>query len=621
MLKGRRNYICLNRWKQFLHGLDWTVERNVLEAVLPLIAWVGETQTGDIEETGAFNPTRWPWIWAQIRSETGFCRNPQCAFSNVCFVQRVRRAAKTADLVVVNHALLLSDLGSKNRVLAEYSNLIVDEAHNLENAATESLGMEWSYWSLSQFVSQLALAPEDPRCPWKALHAIRQSVRPPHPNFWETLGRQISDSVEESAYLLRKNGELFNVLFQQLSLREVWSNGYPAKIRYRNWMAEFPEAKPVTEELLQHLTSLRDLLQGIRGNLAMVSTRGLGDTEVQAVEELRSTASGFSEGISELLATLSLLTTQNSEEFVYWIDAGNGKDPRQMRICCAPLDVSDLLYENLFERLDTVVFTSATLAVGGSFDHFESRTGINRIEADRRVHKILGSPFDFHRQVRVLIPRFIPSPRDDQFIQVGIQIILRAVRSARRATLALFTSYQMLDRAYEALRDDLRKEEIAVLAQGKSGSRRNLVQMMKEGRAHVLLGTQSFWEGVDLPGEALELLIITKLPFDVPSEPIVEARAERLEKQGKSSFYEYILPNAVLKFRQGFGRLIRSRSDRGVVILLDSRILMSRYGSLFYHSLPVEPEVISDMEELEQKVATWFHQDNGDRVLIYSYEE
>ena len=232
--------------------------------------------------------------------------------------------------------------------------------------------------------------------------------------------------------------------------------------------------------------------------------------------------------------------------------------------------------------------------------------GFDLLPPERVNTKIVGSPFDYEDQMHVLVPKYMPNPNQIQFIDKTSRLIERSMAETRRATLVLFTSYKMLNQVFEQLKSMLHAGDLIAVAQGKSGSRINLLRMLSEGKAHALLGTHSFWEGVDLPGDALEILFITKLPFEVPSEPIVEARIEQMDQKGENSFYGYSLPNAVLKFRQGIGRLIRSRNDRGVVVLLDSRLVTSRYGSFFINSMPVTPTVVSNDEEFIKNLLNWF---------------
>jgi ATP-dependent DNA helicase DinG len=259
----------------------------------------------------------------------------------------------------------------------------------------------------------------------------------------------------------------------------------------------------------------------------------------------------------------------------------------------------------VYNRLRTAIHTSATLSVAGQFDYFLSRIGLHLVEPERLRTLSLGSPFDFDEQALVCLPAYLPSPKDARFLGEAIEVLYQALLASRGGALVLFTSYEMLDRAYEELKESLGQQGILVLGQGKDGSRTNILNRFRQEHESVLMGTNSFWEGVDIPGESLRSLVLTKLPFLVPTEPLVEAHMEELEKQGRNSFTEYVLPEAVIRFRQGFGRLIRRRDDRGVVLILDRRVLSTRYGSTFLRSLPTRTWALDSPQALVQDIRRW----------------
>jgi len=603
LLKGRNNYLCLDRWEEFWRSVDFATDARDLEAAMVLAVWQAETATGDVEEASGFQANRNIRLWAQIRSEGYACKGNACTFKDQCYVQRVRQAAKTADIVVVNHSLLLSDLMTQHKILGDYQNLIIDEAHNFENVATEYLGKEWSRWSLQNPLQYLAEKGDSRSAFLKDLNPVlvqlaaeqRQEIL----QVLEKIGHRAAELIELNAAFFARVSQL--VLANRFTERD-----YARKIRYKSWLNEFPNLEEYSKQLRHHLNGLLERLKGLLNRLAEIPVRGVSAEGARLWEQGVTLLQEEYEELANVQMVVRHLLFETGEDYVRWIEPVGGRDSTDVRFRSAPLDVAPLLYELLFKNLEMVVFTSATLSVAGSFEYFSRRLGISQLPAVRRLQKILGSPFDYRKQVRGLIPQFLPNPKLPEFVLHGSQVLFEVLRAARRSTLVLFTSYQMLDQVYRDIRQRLQEEDLAVIAQGRSGSRNNLLRMLREGQAQVLLGTQSFWEGVDLPGDALEMLVITKLPFEVPSEPVIQARMEKIEQDGGNSFYQYTVPNAVLKFRQGFGRLIRSREDRGIVLLLDTRIVSTRYGGVFYQSLPVEPEVLPNLDELLERVVDWF---------------
>jgi ATP-dependent DNA helicase DinG len=285
------------------------------------------------------------------------------------------------------------------------------------------------------------------------------------------------------------------------------------------------------------------------------------------------------------------------------------KESPDCKLCMAPLEVGESLNELIYENLRTAIFTSATLSVNGDFTYIKDRLGLNLVDGERVKSLCLGSTFEFEKQAKVLIPSFIPSPKSDGYAEMTKELLEDCGRRFKKNILALFTSYEMLDRVYSSLKDSFKSEGILLLGQGKDGQSTNLFERFKGEKGAILLGTSSFWEGVDAPGKALEILILVKLPFAVPTEPLAAARMEKLEALGKNPFMTYSLPEAVIKFKQGFGRLIRKKDDYGLVIILDSRVLTQRYGRVFLDSLPVKSLTVKNKKELADQISSWFEKE------------
>jgi ATP-dependent DNA helicase DinG len=272
----------------------------------------------------------------------------------------------------------------------------------------------------------------------------------------------------------------------------------------------------------------------------------------------------------------------------------------------APLEVNQLLAKTLYPQLDSIVFTSATIAIRGIFKYFSLQMGLNLVENKVIRERVVPSPFAFDKQSVLLTTPFLPDPSDPYFQAQSITVLRRILDIAKVGCLVLFTSYKDLNMVYESLEKEFFEKDIPLLAQGKGASRSAILKEFREHGRGVLLGTSSFWEGIDVQGESLSMLIIYKLPFQVPSEPIVEAYIEKIERQGKNSFLHYMLPNALLKLRQGFGRLIRSKTDKGIVVIMDSRVVTKQYGSYFREVLPTKTVDTRNILELEDIISRFF---------------
>lgn len=581
LIKGRGNYLCRRRWERlFRDGLS-EIGRHERRLLLYLVLWAQETETGDIEEHAGFP---WRGLWGKLCSEAGSCLGNGCPFHEACFVASARRRALGSHVVVVNHSLVFSDLAAEHSVLGEYRNVIFDEAHTLEKVASQHLGRELSPWRLRSLISKLQGEGESGLLP--------------------VLGAELKASeVPARSAILGKVGELValcgNVMeagerfFGEIAGRLPDPGPYGAKVRIRD--GRFFEE--VQEHLERLLCGLRDLQEGL--NLL-----GGWLDEVSDAEEWRAELEGARDALGELAEDLKFVTEVGRDEFVYWAELPPGEG-REVKLCSAPLDVAPFL-EDFYGKMRTVVMTSATLSVGGDFGYMVGRLGLDGFQAGRVRTLRVGSPFDYEGQVLVCVPTFLPSPKEEGY-EEAVEEVLRALTlEVRRGTLALFTSHRMLREVHSSLREELGDEGVLLLGQGLDGPRSFLAKRFREEVGSVLLGTDSFWEGVDVPGEALEVLVIVRLPFSVPTEPLVEAKCERLRMEGRDPFWEHSLPEAVIKFRQGFGRLVRHSNDRGVVVILDGRAVRSKYGRKFLDSLPVGFRKVRSLEELVRLVRGWF---------------
>ena len=600
LLKGRGNYLCRNKWSRFLES-DIPLTQEECRMLLPLIVWAEETETGDIEENSGFSMRRGGhMLWSKICSESGSCLGQKCRFYNQCFLMKIRRAALKAHIVVVNHSLLFSDLASENAVLGDYRNVILDEAHNLEKVAAQYLGRELTLWHIRNLVTRLYNRGEMKS---GLLPMLRNRIAgvPLKSGIKGAFETEIEGLIELCDSVWRTANDFFGALCEKLRQRVPSGARYTQKIRFKSEPNIFEKVSEVLAELTDRLSKLSLELSKFCEWL-----RELEHDSFQLQEELTADLDGRRQDAQEITDNLDFITAAEDENTVYWVELPVREDRFDLRFFAAPLDVSTYLAEQFYSEMHTIVFTSATLAIRGNFKYFSIRLGLDGSEAHRVRTLGVGAPFDYEQQVLVCVPSYLPSPKAPTFQQSVTDLLRNFAIQINRGTLALFTSYGMLNRSYQDIRDALNAEGILLLGQGLDGSRTHIIGQFKENRSSVLFGTDSFWEGVDVPGEALELLVITKLPFAVPTEPLVAAQIEKLEQAGKNAFLHYSVPEAVIRFRQGFGRLIRHRTDVGAVIVLDNRVITSRYGSVFLDSLPARHRTFASEEEMMAGIREWF---------------
>ena len=606
LLKGRNNYICLNRWASALNNPDASLTPYERIGALPLVLWAETTRTGDITENTGFDAVRQASLWAKICSDPGFCRSQRCRNNGRCFASNIRRTSARAHLVVINHSLLFSDLVTENAILGEFSHLVLDEAHNLEKVAAHYLGKELSIWRVRNIT--------DPLCgPGSSdagtLPALRHWIATSDPD--PATARAFDAGIKAATAAAQDLWLRARTFFEDLSQHFVKHAGRPGsefreKIRYRPGESTFDALTESLDPFLHALGALCSRLKDLSDWLRDLP----GDTFVNQ-DEICNELGGCIETTQTVLDDLNDLVTANDENAVYWLELPVREKSADTRLFSAPLDVSGMLNGGLYEGKSSIVFTSATLGIRGKLTYFLRRMGLESMPGTRLQTLCLGSPFDYGKQALVCAPRFMPSPKSSEYQQAVAALLHKLMLKTKRGTLALFTSYGMLNRTYDAIKPDLRSNGVLVLGQGIDGSRTNITDRFKLEETAMLLGTDSFWEGIDVPGNALQVLGIVRLPFAVPSEPLVAAHIEELEKQGKDPFLNYSVPEAILKFRQGFGRLIRNKTDRGAVVVLDSRVLSTRYGRAFLEALPVGHHAFNSQEEMIGAIADWFEDTNG----------
>jgi ATP-dependent DNA helicase DinG len=542
LLKGRSNYWCLARGERFARNPTFVLREDA--ARWPEIAaWAGETGTGDRAELDL--PDQFA-SWREMSASGENCLGRECDRYEDCFVNRARAKAAAAQLVVVNHHLFFADLAMRTsragaEVIPEYEAVVFDEAHALEEVATEYFGLQVSSFRVEELVRDAQRAVED---------------RP-----------DLAAAMRATTRELARSGEaFFGALAERLRPAAGPARAPAARGGGRAGAAPPDARAPLTPALLRPLAGLQEsldaALEEVRGALA-------GDENPQLAQLARRAA--------ELRVELRAVTALAEPRRVFFAEArGRGAFLR-----AAPIDVAEDLVERLYRRVDTAVFTSATLAAEGRFDFFRRRVGLAP-EFDVTELRVAG-PFDYGRQAALYVPRDLPDPSDPAFGDGAARAIreLAAVTGGR--AFVLCTSV----RAMRFLRDACRDLPYRLLLQGERPKHR-LVELFRETPS-VLFATQSFWEGVDVPGDALSLVVIDKLPFAPPNDPVVQARVRAVEQAGGDGFAEYQVSAAALALRQGFGRLVRTRTDRGLVAVLDRRIVTRGYGRAFLATLPACP--------------------------------
>jgi DNA polymerase-3 subunit epsilon/ATP-dependent DNA helicase DinG len=597
VMKGRQNYLCLKQW--FTHVNDPVEDEADASLRAKVLLWLGQTESGDRAELRL--TTEEERHWRKFASERGRCTPGRCPYaaSNQCFFHRARHNALHAHIVIANHSLVLSN-AAEGRVLPAFERLIVDEAHHLEDEATRQLSFVVDRPSLDDAVKTLARtdgAVSGGAIPVSAavLAKLTDKAAIKHTE----KARHSAEAALDSVPMINNlTGELFNRLGALVGKPRFGGAGYAQSQRITNAMRDqgrFVDAALIWDQLEGHLRTMVEtgawFLQVMdEVSLPNDDTHPLVIQRDDAVVELMTGV----DQLSDMLRMLNEVFGELQESKVYWVQRSG-----QMGLISlngAPLDVSVLLNQYVYGNLRTVVMTSATMTIDGSFDFIAEHLGLQNAKV-----LDLGSPFDHEKSTLVYIPEEMPEPNDTRYSAMMIDILADALTATRGRALVLFTSHRALREARNALKEPLERQNIIVLGQGIDGSTRNLIERLRTEPGTVVFGTSSFWEGVDVVGDALSVLIITKFPFSVPNDPIFEARSELYD----NPFMELSLPLAVLKFKKGFGRLIRTTHDRGICVILDKRAISKRYGSTFIQSLPPTNVTIGSAYDLPETAAHW----------------
>lgn len=606
LVKGRRNYVSIRRLELAHDNAAALFDTEKQAELMGLVDWAQQTRDGSLSDL-SFRPSS--EVWDEVASESDVCLRAKCPHFEECFYQRARREAASADIVVVNHHLLFSDLAVRRAqgnytapaVLPQYKRLILDEAHNLEEAATSHLGATISRRGLFRTLRRLESRGKG------LLPAFRNGLQECRNDL---LGASAIDLIDDRLLpalegARERAGSVFSFL------EDVFAGGQPVLRleedfeRHPVWPLGLDEA---LSGLLDNLGSLLEGMETLRERVS-VDQAIRDDLEPQLLE-LRGAANRVQSATDALRAALR--PPEDKLKMVRWMERQPPRDGREgnLTLNAAPLDLSSVLREAVFEKVPTVILASATLATQGNFRFVRQRLGLTALlEEDVRVQEaVFPSPFDYASQAMIVVPTDLPIPageHDPRHDEATVRAVIEHARISDGGLFVLFTSYRALRHVATELRKRRIDLEWPLFVHGE-GSRGQLVERFAASGRGILLGTTSFWEGVDVQGSALRGLIIPKLPFKVPTEPVTAARIEAIEAAGGNSFVQYMLPTAAIRMKQGFGRLIRSRADHGVVMLLDGRIAKKSYGRYFLDSLPDAPVVKAPWRDVKERMLRFY---------------
>ncbi|BDU50467.1 helicase C-terminal domain-containing protein [Haliovirga abyssi] len=592
LVKGRRNYICRRKIGNITNEDKEVLDDRNKKDLMEILNWYGLTVTGDKQEL-VIEPGF--LAWEMVSCEADLCLGSKCKYYDRCFFFKARKKIFSADVLVTNHHMYFADLSIRKEsyffnnysILPSYDLVVFDEAHNIEKVARDYFSIEVSKYMTS-----------------KILNAIYSNKKYKNQNggYLLKLVDFLKKEISKEGFTVIDNIVHNNIILNHKDFSDKFADffnsitnsfaklGMKKEIKKRLKKSDLKNIKNWEKEIVKRFAELKKVYINYKKDIIKIQ----GIIKDEDPEDKNGVILDFNryiERLHSIMKNLDFIMEIEKNEFVYWIYI-NAKQTN-VKLSATPLDVGKDLEESLYQNLDNIIFTSATLAVNNKFDYFKNSIGLE----EDVIEEVIDSPFDYKNQMEIIIPSDLKEPTDKEFLVDSSDFIKKLIEVRKGNTFLLFTSYSALNMLYYAIRDELSQKGFNLLIQGQY-PRHSLIEMFKMGNNSVLFGTDSFWEGVDVKGDRLNSVIIIKLPFKVPSEPIVEAIIEKLKSEGKSPFFEYQIPEAVIKLKQGVGRLIRSKTDKGIITLLDNRILTKNYGKQFLKSLPKGRLIIKSREKI-----------------------
>lgn len=601
LVKGMSNYVCLRKLHEAGQEMSLFPDEEQDE-LLRIEKWAGTTHDGSKSDL-SFKPK--PQTWEKACAESDTCTREKCSYYKKCHFFKARNRAKDANLLISNHSLLFADLsfrkGSEkgNGLLPDYDKVVLDEAHNIEDIATDHFANKASGFMVMRTLSRLytenksrvygklpylykLLTNTFGHEPQESIQSILTKLKVDIPSLRQNLINHTFESFGTFA-------EFINIIHPAADEEDPDGTGKTEnKLRilkqhhaHPNWR---DDVLTNASHLLNTLNNFIQTLLNLESDLANVAHEDFQEKS----EGVRTEIAALSLRLDQTRNTLQhFIDKEIPNERVRWVETTKYRGQDYVELIDANLDISEILVESLFRKFPTTILTSATLTTNKNFGFIRQRLGLvpDLMRGKPVIQSMYESPFDYPKQALLAIPTDIPNPSDNEFAKEAARKIYLATKKCRGNAFVLFTSYSMMRYCYSLLKKPLEDLRFPLMMQGEN-TRKKLLEEFKSTDRSVLLGTDSFWEGVDVAGEALRCVILVKLPFQVPNEPIIQARMEAIKANGGNPFLDYSIPNAIVKFKQGFGRLIRKKKDRGCIICLDPRLITKPYGSLFINSLP-----------------------------------